>query len=137
MDYYRQHQAPGLQQDLTKALQGESDAIQTYEKLASLAPNESIKKVITEIRKDEQRHYRFFAELLKQWYGLGFQPIQSTLPTSFDSGVISSFIDEQETVDFYNDLAEKVTDPMVKQEIRRIAADEQNHAVWFLFFYRH
>jgi rubrerythrin len=36
-------------------------------------------------------------------------------------------------LDLYLDLAEKAPDPLMKKQIKRAAADEQNHAVWFLY----
>ena len=47
--------------DLTKALNGEYNAIRFYEQLAQLAPNEEVRNRILEIRKDEMRHYHGFS----------------------------------------------------------------------------
>jgi rubrerythrin len=124
-----------VQQSLLKALQGEYDAIIGYEKLAVMAPNESIRKKILEIRDDEKRHYQMFLYLLKNWYGQDFHPNPAKTPSSYKEGLLTSIIDEQETVDAYLDLADQVNDPHAKKLIARAAADEQNHAVWFLLFY--
>ncbi|MGY3415598.1 rubrerythrin [Bacillus mycoides] len=43
--------------------------------------------------------------------------------------------DEQRTVDFYLEIADKTTNQQVKETFRRAAADEQNHAVWFLYYF--
>lgn len=43
--------------------------------------------------------------------------------------------DEQTTVDFYLDIADKTSDQYMKEIFRRAAADEQNHAVWFLYYF--
>ncbi|KYD11778.1 hypothetical protein B4119_4180 [Parageobacillus caldoxylosilyticus] len=43
--------------------------------------------------------------------------------------------DEQETVDFYLDISDETNDPYIKEVFRRAAADEQNHAVWFLYYF--
>ena len=45
-----------------------------------------------------------------------------------------AFIDEQVTVDFYHKIANETTNPTVRSAFRRAAEDEQNHAVWFLYF---
>ncbi len=124
-----------LQHNLMKALQGEYNAIVEYEHLAGQAPNESIRNRILEIRNDEKRHYQMFAYLLKHWFGQDFHPQPVKTTTSYKEGVLNAIIDEQETVDFYHDLAEQINDPHAKMMIMRAAADEQNHAVWFLLFY--
>ena len=43
--------------------------------------------------------------------------------------------DEQTTVDFYMEVADGASDPTIKEVFRRAAADEQNHAVWFLYYF--
>jgi rubrerythrin len=43
--------------------------------------------------------------------------------------------DEQRTVDFYLEIADETTNQQVKETFRRAAADEQNHAVWFLYYF--
>ena len=48
-----------------------------------------------------------------------------------------AFKDEQETVDFYLDLADQTQDQSIKKVFQRAAADEQNHAVWFLYLLIH
>lgn len=68
----------------------------------------------------------------------GRQPsAQMTEPcaTEYRSGVEAALKDEQETVDFYRELADSAQDPYVKEQFLRAAADEQHHAVWFLYFY--
>ncbi len=47
-------------------------------------------------------------------------------------GLQHAFDDEQETVDFYNEIADKARNSNVERIFRRAALDEQNHAVWFL-----
>ncbi|WP_339149434.1 MULTISPECIES: hypothetical protein [unclassified Sutcliffiella] len=43
--------------------------------------------------------------------------------------------DEQETVGFYLDISDSTQNPYIRRVCKRAAADVQNHAVWFLFFY--
>lgn len=43
--------------------------------------------------------------------------------------------DEQRTVDFYLEIADETTNQQVKETFRRAAADEQNYAVWFLYYF--
>lgn len=67
----------------------------------------------------------------------GSQPtlqITQQCHTDFNSGILAAFIDEQETVDFYHDIARSANNPVIREAFTEAAADEQNHAVWFLYF---
>lgn len=121
--------------DILKAIDGEYTAIACYEILASQAPNADIKKRILEIRNDEIRHYETF------WY-LYFS-LTDKKPTpkmtkqcspDYKAGVLAAFIDEQETVDFYHKIARSTDNPIIKNVFTNTSADEQNHAVWYLYF---
>ena len=122
-------------QDLAKAINGEFNAIRFYEHLAQLAPNEEVKKRILEIRKDEMRHLQGFSYMYRLLTGQQPSPkITEALPTDFKSGVITAFKDEQEAVEFYHQASRESTIPYISNQSRSNASDEQNHAVWFLFF---
>jgi rubrerythrin len=124
-----------LVSDLTKAINGEYSAVLCYERLARSAPNEETRNQILEIRKDEMRHLQVFSQIYTTLTGRQATPQASEeCPSEYRAGLIFSFKDEQETVDFYRDIAERATDPYVKEQFKRAAADEQNHAVWFLYF---
>ncbi len=124
-----------LAQDLAKAINGEYSAIACYAKLAEKAPNHEEKKRIMEIRQDEVRHYQIFSQIFTEITGVNPNPqITEKCPAAYREGLKSSFKDEQETVDFYLDVAEKTQDPFIKEQFKRAAADEQNHAVWFISF---
>lgn len=124
--------------DLTTALSGEYNAIHCYEILANQAPNQEMKNRILEIRNDEMRHYHMFAQI---YYSItGAQPVSELTeecPDNFNSGVRAAFINEQETVDFYHKTARKYNNPMIKEAFTQASEDEQNHAVWFLYFMNH
>ncbi len=121
--------------NILKAINGEYSAISCYELLANQAPNAEIKKRITEIRNDEIRHYETFWYLYISLTGKQPTPkITEQCPADFKSGVHTAFIDEQETVDFYHDIAKSTDNQAIKDTFLRAAADEQNHAVWFLYF---
>lgn len=123
---------------LIKALNGEYHAIHCYEKLANLAPNQETKRQILEIRNDEIRHYHLFSHIYTSLTGKKPSP-QLTEPCAdhFQNRVIASFKDEQETVDFYHEVARETDDAVIKNAFQQAAADEQNHAVWFLYFMNH
>lgn len=138
--YYRPAADPdaALAEDLIKSINGEYSAVLCYEQLAKLAPTEQSKKRILEIREDEQKHLQFFSNAYTHLTGRTHQPVQSeTCPKEYKAGLDASFKDEQETVDFYLSLSDRAQDPYLKNQLRRIAMDEQNHAVWFLYLMSH
>lgn len=124
-----------LVNDLSKTINGEYTAIYCYELLANQAPNTEVKNRILEIRNDEIRHYQMFTHLYTSLTGKQPSPqITKQCPTDFRNGVLAAFIDEQETVDFYHKMARKNNNPLIKEPFLQASADEQNHAVWYLYF---
>jgi rubrerythrin len=122
--------------DLIKSINGEYSAICCYERLAKHAPSSEERKRILEIRNDEIRHYEAFANIYLTLTGRKPEPeITETCPGEYRKGLAEAFKDEQETVDFYNEVADETLEPWIKDQFRRFAADEQNHAVWFSYFY--
>ncbi|MCT4478825.1 rubrerythrin family protein [Bacillus sp. BA3] len=120
---------------LEKAINGEYSAIQCYEKLAALAPDEKQRKQIIEIREDEIKHFQAFTRIYNSLTGMQPQPkVTEPCPDSYADGLEFAVQDEQETVDFYQDVADGAADRTIRKAFRRAAADEQNHAVWFLFY---
>lgn len=125
-----------LVQDILKAINGQYSAIACYTSLAEKAPTEEERKQILEIRKDEISHYKAFSQIFVAMTGAQPNPrIIETCPTNYKDGVEFALKDEQATVDFYLDIAEKAHEPYTRETFRRAAADEQNHAVWFLYFF--
>ncbi len=90
-----------------------------------------------EIQKDEKRHLEEFSKIYTNLTEKkpSYQIIEEC-PNKYRAGIEFAFKDEQEAVDFYLDIADKANDPFIKDRFRRAAADEQNHAVWFLFFFQ-
>jgi len=124
-----------LLRDLANAINGEYSAIACYERLAKLAPDEETRRRIMEIREDEIRHYQQFSRFYYQLSGRQPTPkLSEECPDEYGAGLTYAFKDEQHTVDFYLDMAEKAQDPVMRDSIKRAAADEQNHAVWFQHF---
>ena len=120
---------------LEKAINGEFSAIACYKKLAKMAPSDEIRETINEIRQDEIRHYQGFLQMYASLTGLQLTPkISEECPDSYEKGLEFAFKDEQKTVHFYLQMADEATDVNIKEQFRRAAVDEQNHAVWFLFF---
>lgn len=100
-----------------------------------MAPTQDEKNKIFEIQKDEKRHLEEFSRIYTDLTRKepDYQIIEDC-PDKYKAGIEFAFKDEQEAVDFYLDIADKAKDPIIKERFRRAAADEQNHAVWFLFF---
>ncbi|QED47886.1 ferritin-like domain-containing protein [Cytobacillus dafuensis] len=121
--------------NLTKAINGEYSAIQCYQKLANMAPTQKEKEQILEIKQDESKHLHTFSQLYVNL--TGSQPIPQLMeqcPNNYKKGLEFALIDEQQTVDFYLDVSDETADPRIKAAFKRAALDEQNHAVWFLYF---
>ncbi|GAA0498176.1 hypothetical protein GCM10008986_26550 [Salinibacillus aidingensis] len=121
--------------DIQKAIHGEYSAIACYASLAEMAPAKDVKEKIVEIRQDEKRHFEEFSHIYTNLSGQSPDyTITEECPENYRAGIEFAFKDEQETVDFYLDIADRADDPYIKDRFRRAAADEQNHAVWFMFF---
>ncbi len=136
MYYYDEHEWNRQQNiNILKAINGEYEAIQCYAELAKMAPSNKVREVVEEIRQDEIKHYDTFSKIYMQLTGSRPQIVkQPTCPDQYLKAVDSAFIDEQETVDSYHSIANETTNTMIRSAFRRAAEDEQNHAVWFLYF---
>lgn len=133
--YFRLPADAGLISDIAKAINGQYSAAACYEQLARMAPNDEERNQILEIRNDELRHLQVFSQFYTSLSGRKPTPhIVEECPSDYRAGLNFAFKDEQETVDFYLDIADKSPDPLIKDHFRRASADEQNHAVWFLYF---
>lgn len=134
--YYHYRQNEKLINDLTKAINGEYTATQCYARLAQMAPNEVQRGQINEILRDEKKHLQQFTQIYVNLTGRQPQPKMSEeCANTYLEGLEASINDEQLTADFYHEIADEAADPAVKDVFRRAAFDEQNHAVWFLYFF--
>jgi len=125
-----------LLNDLTQSINGEYSAIHCYEQLAKKAPNEEERKQILEIRDDEMKHFHTFSNLYVQLTGKKPVPkIIESCPRDYCDGLQFALKDEQKTVDFYHEIADRTKNRSIRKKFRRAAVDEQNHAVWFLYYY--
>lgn len=125
-----------LIEDVTKAINAEYSAIYCYGKLAELAPTQEEKDRILEIRQDEMRHLQIFSNIYMSLTGSQPSPkIIEECPVRYIPGLQFSIKDEQGAVDFYLEIADKAQNPYIKEQFKRAAADEQNHAVWFSYYY--
>lgn len=128
-------QNENLVSDIAKAIDGEYSAIACYKQLINLAPTQKEKKIIAEIRQDELKHFHTFSHIYTQLTGQQHTPkITEGCPSKYKAGLDFAFFDEQKTVDFYLDIADKANNEYMKEAFKKAAMDEQNHAVWFLYF---
>lgn len=134
-DSFRMPLDSQLINDIQKAINAEYSAITCYEKLAKMAPTPDERKKILEIQKDEKRHLREFSRIFANLTGKqpSFQ-IMEECPDNYRGGIEFAFKDEQKAVDFYLNISDQAQDYTIKDRFRRAASDEQNHAVWFLFY---
>jgi len=124
-----------LSNQILKAINGEYAAIHCYGEIIQMAPSQKVREVVTEIRQDEIRHFETFSQMYQQLTGTQPQiQKQPSCPNSYVDAIKAAFIDEQETVDFYYGIASGTSDSTIQSAFKRAAADEQNHAVWFLYF---
>ena len=130
------HQQNKLISNIEKSINGEFSAVQCYAKLAKMATKESEKRQILEIREDEKKHLQQYSNIYTRLTGNQPQPkINEVCPNIYIEGLEFSLLDAQKTVDFYLEIADDTNNQYIKEIFRRTAADEQNHAVWFLYFF--
>ncbi|MGP4040547.1 ferritin-like domain-containing protein [Gracilibacillus sp. D59] len=135
--YYRPSNQSLFLSDIQKAINAEYSAISCYDKLAKMAPNSKQINQILEIQNDEKKHLKDFTNIYVNLTGQKpTYTITENCPNNYRDGIDFAFNDEQEAVDFYLDMADR-TGANIKETFTRAAADEQNHAVWFLYFMRH
>ncbi|UCZ53433.1 ferritin-like domain-containing protein [Bacillus shivajii] len=133
--YYRGENQSALAKDMMKAINDEYSAIAFYRKLADMAHTDEARRQILEIRKNHVRHFDEFNRIYKNLTGRKPTPeVKEECPNTYRDGILAGFKNEQKTVNFYLDIADRTQDASIKEIFRRAAADEQNHAVWFLFF---
>lgn len=128
-------ESPEIIKDIKRAINAEYSTILCYQKIADRAPAESIRKRILEIQKDEKKHFQVFNHLYTYLTGKHVKPkIIEPCPEDYKQAVEHAFYDEQETVDFYLNIYDRAKTSAVRKAFKRAALDEQNHAVWFLYF---
>ena len=138
MYYYdnSNRQTNKLISNIEKAINGEYSAIHCYTKLAELASSEGVRKQILEIRQDEVKHFQQFVQIYGSLTGRQPEPkVSEKCPNTYLNGLEFALKDEQQTVDFYLEISDEATNQFMKEAFQRAAADEQNHAVWFLYYF--
>ena len=132
----RKKTTPDLVKQVQMAINGEYSAIKCYEKLAKLAPTEEERKRILEIRQDEISHFKQLVLLYTGLTGMDPKPEQMEIcEDNYLRGLEAALKDEQHTVDFYLSVADETVNAAAMHFFERAAKDEQQHAVWFLYYY--
>ncbi len=133
--YYRPSNPSSFISDIQQAINAEYSAISCYDHLAKMAPNSKQITKILEIQNDEKRHLKDFTTIYVNLTGQKpTYTITETCPKNYRDGIDFAFNDEQESVDFYLDMADRAPAANIQETFKRAAADEQNHAIWFLYF---
>lgn len=121
--YFRVESETQLVNDIERAINGEYSAIACYQQLAKMAPTQAERNQILEIREDEMRHFKAFSGIYTTLTGKQPTPeIIEECPDTYKGGLEASFKDEQETVDFYLDIADSTQAIVIKETFRRAAA---------------
>ncbi|WP_231877318.1 ferritin-like domain-containing protein [Bhargavaea cecembensis] len=121
--------------NLEKAIDGEYQAIYCYEYLANQAPDEDIRQRIMEIRSDEMRHYERFWNVYYSLTNKEYEPkLNEKCPSTYSAGVLAAFLDEQKATEFYLRSMREASAAEVRNAFDSAARDEQNHAVWYLYY---
>ncbi|WP_408009695.1 ferritin-like domain-containing protein [Pseudalkalibacillus sp. A8] len=133
--YRKPMESMDLIEGIRKAIDSEYSTIECYENLARNAPIKIEKEQIMEIRQDEINHFHTFSQIYASLTRQQPKPkIFEECPDKYRKGTRAAFVDEQETANFYLDIADNARSPYIKDIFRRASEDEQNHAVWFLSF---
>ncbi|BAB04753.1 ferritin family protein [Halalkalibacterium halodurans] len=124
-----------IMRDLMTAIDGEHRAIQCYQQMAQHAPTKKEQQQIEEIITDEQRHLRTFSALYQQITEKQHEPTtDQKISHNYEKALAFAVEEEQKTVDFYLEVADHAPNLQIREAFQRAAKDEQNHAVWFLYF---
>ncbi|MDG5789676.1 ferritin-like domain-containing protein [Evansella sp. AB-P1] len=120
---------------LITVINEEYTSIYLYKQMEKNAPTIKQKEVIKEIRQDEIRHFNQFSELYYSIKGEKYEPeLLRKCPSNYLESLRDAFIDEQSATDFYLALSDQSFHPQINQMFQRASADEQNHAIWLLYF---
>ena len=123
---------------LRDALVGEKMAICNYELLLEAADDFNEKMHITQIHRNERRHYFLLEEIYESFTGDISPEIRSvaSMPAEYEDMLKTSICDELDTVCFYESLFSKLTCLRQKEMVATILNDEKEHARILAAFYQ-
>lgn len=122
---------------LVEAVYAEKEAIALLNQLTVLAPSHKEHNQLTIMKQEESRHLHQFTN--------AYYELTSHYPVVNDKGNCSILYRQgiqqlieakQNNVSFYLDGGDWLNeqDPILAQVFRRAAADEQQHAIWLVYF---
>ncbi|WP_280770926.1 ferritin-like domain-containing protein [Salipaludibacillus daqingensis] len=91
-------------------------------------------EVIATIMEDENKHYEQLSDMYQHLTGRKPDPvIFNDWFKNSEEDFSDLFKAEQKNVKLYLNLSTKAPTPLFRRQFERAAAEEQNHAVWFLY----
>jgi rubrerythrin len=124
---------PNTLEALQQSIRSEAEAIQFYICLMEMAPDRFQKKIIAEIKSDEEKHLNNFqtayCALTGTPYGLSDVTIDP--PDNYTQGLMDAVEDELEAYEFYKTNFLCQSDNTVKCVFLDALMDESEHAQWF------
>lgn len=122
---------------LAEAIYTEKEAIALLNQLTVLAPTHKEHNQLTVMRQEENRHLHQFTtayyELISHYPEVNDKGDCSIL---YRQGIQQLIEAKQNNVSFYLDVGDWLNkqDPILAQVFKRAAADEQQHAIWLVYF---
>ncbi len=115
---------------LTTTMIGEQDAIDYYEKLAQMAPNENFARVIMGFREDEMKHLGNSKALFKRLSGQSpeLPPVKQPRIRSFQEGLEQAIFDELGAYEAYRNIYLDNDQPIIRNIFFENLTDEMEHA---------
>lgn len=130
-NYFRAGQMAKSYKALEEAIENEREDELFYDYLLSLAPTKEEKDIITSIRDDERKHYKYFKEIYSYYTrksSLLPNYITFERPQSYIAGVRKAKFGELGAVERYRDIMASLPDRYYRDMVFEIITDELKHA---------
>ncbi|MFC3041532.1 ferritin family protein [Virgibacillus xinjiangensis] len=126
-----------LLEALLRAMEGESRAIDFYERLRKTAPSRMAQEKVEHVLEDERLHLEMFVDLYRALSGKSpkYRTRKKQI-SGFKEGIREAFEDEIEAYEFYRDNYLLTQDGRVRDVFFHAMTDEMEHATRFGFMYR-
>ncbi|MFC2947289.1 ferritin family protein [Virgibacillus sediminis] len=126
-----------LLEALIKAMEGESETIDFYERLRKISPTKTSRETVEHVLEDERLHLEMVVDLYRTLAGKSpkYRRRKKQI-AGFREGVRQAFDDEIETYKFYRDSYLLTQDTAIRDVFFHAMTDEMEHATRFGFLYR-
>ena len=123
---------------LKRAMAMEIKAARKYRYLAEMAKCESDKELFLSLRADEKRHFRLLQEIYRDLTCCCYPAprVRVKRPKNICTGIKKAICDEMKDVEFYESLANCLTEMQHKEIVLSILNDEREHAQQLAALYR-